>query len=351
MIRKSSQAQVKPSPLSAEYVLLQMQRILDSSEFHATKHQREFLQFVVVETAAGREEQIKGYTIATRVFGRGEDFDQAIDPIVSIQAGQLRRALERYYLVAGSQDPIRIDIPKGSYVPIFHEQTAFDTDPAARVESSDITIEDTWPTLLVMPFENLTGDPGKDFLGVGFATELALEITRFQEIKVLWLRQGRDKSDSDTGARFVLDGHILEDRTGSKITAYLIDTRSGTQIWGDSHRPSLDAAGMIAFQEEIAWAVANKIASESGIISRALSFESKSKPPTGLTTYEAILRFYEYDQTFTPESFLRALEALRHAAGTEADCGLVWSLLARLYANVYSLDLPGHDYPLSDHGT
>lgn len=333
--------------LEAEEVQRQVKRILDSPEFHATQRQREFLQFVVAETIAGRAEEIKGYTIATRVFGRKEDFDQAMDPIVSIQAGRLRRALERYYLVGGSQDPIRIDIPKGTYVPTFHEQTAFDTDAAASVESSDITIEDTWPTLLVMPFENLTGDPGKDFLGVGFATEVALEITRFQEIKVLWLREERGKSDSDTGARFVLDGHILEDRTGSKITAYLIDTRNGTQIWGESHRPGLAAAGMIAFQEEIAWAVANKIASESGIISKALSVESKSKLPTELTTYEAILRFYEYDQTSTPESFLRALEALKHAASTEAGCGQVWSLLARLYANAYSLDLPGFENPLS----
>jgi adenylate cyclase len=75
-----------------------------------------------VETAlAGRSHEIKGYTVATQVFGRGEDFNQATDPIVSIQANKLRRALERYYLVAGQNDPIRIEIPKGTYVPLFRE--------------------------------------------------------------------------------------------------------------------------------------------------------------------------------------------------------------------------------------
>jgi adenylate cyclase len=75
-----------------------------------------------VETVlAGRSHEIKGYTVATQVFGRGEDFNQATDPIVSIQANKLRRALERYYLVAGQNDPIRIEIPKGSYVPQFRE--------------------------------------------------------------------------------------------------------------------------------------------------------------------------------------------------------------------------------------
>ncbi|UCD58120.1 MAG: hypothetical protein JSV16_03120, partial [Candidatus Hydrogenedentota bacterium] len=90
--------------LAAEKIQKQLERILDSPEFQATDRQREFLQFVVTETLAGRAQGIKGYTVATRVFGRRADFDQATDPIVSIQANGLRRALERYYLVAGERD-------------------------------------------------------------------------------------------------------------------------------------------------------------------------------------------------------------------------------------------------------
>lgn len=338
-------AEQSPTP-AAEEIRRQLQRILASPEFHATDRQREFLQFVVTEKIAGRAQGIKGYTVATRVFGRKADFDQATDPIVSIQANQLRRALERYYLVAGKQDPVRIDIPKGSYVPTFHERTGVESDDTAGGKVSDITIEDSWPALLIMPFENLTGDPRKDFLGVGLATELALEITRFQEIKVLYARKDSDKRDSGSGARFILDGNILEDRTGIKVTAYLTDTKTGKQIWGESHRSDVEAAQLIAFQEEVARVVATKIVSEFGIISKALSIESKNKPPTELNTYEAILRFYEYDQTLTPESFLRAMEALKHAAGIEPDCGQVWTLLARLHANIYSLDFPGFENPL-----
>ena len=332
--------------LAAEKIQQQLQRILDSPEFQATSRQRDFLQFVVAETIAGREQEIKGYTVATRVFGRKEDFDQATDPIVSIQANQLRRALERYYLVAGNRDPIRIDIPKGTYVPTFHEQTGIEIDATAGSKVSDIAIEDSWPTLLIMPFENLTGDPEKDFWGVGFATELAVEITRFRETKVLYVRKDSDKRASESGARFILDGNILEDRTGIKVTVYLTDTETGKQIWGESYQSSVEAAQLIAFQEEVARVVATKIGNEFGIISKTLSIESKNKPPTELTTYEAILRFYEYDQTLTPESFLRAMEGLKHAASIEPDCGQVWTLLARLYANVYSLDFPGFENPL-----
>jgi len=331
---------------AAEDIERQLEKILDSPEFRGSERQREFLEFVVRETIAGRAEGIKGYTIATQVFGRSEDFDQATDPIVSIQAGKLRRALERYYLVAGSQDPVRIDIPKGTYVPTFREQAGVETDATAPRKPWDITIEDSWPTLLIMPFENLTGDQGNDAWCLGFAIELALEITRFQEIKVLYLGKESDKKILDSGARFILEGNIVKDSTGIKVTAYLADAKAGKQIWGESHRSHGEPAELIAFQEEVARVVAGKIISEFGIITKILSAESKNKPPTELTTYEAILRFYEYDQTLTPESFLRAMEALEHAALLEPDCGQIWSSLARLYANAYSLGLPGFENPL-----
>jgi hypothetical protein len=95
----------------AESIRQQLNRILTSPEFKATDVQKAFLTFVVETSLAGRPHEIKGYTVAIQVFGRGEDFNQATDPIVSIQANKLRRALERYYLVAWQSDPIRIDIP------------------------------------------------------------------------------------------------------------------------------------------------------------------------------------------------------------------------------------------------
>ena len=157
----------KPSPADEE-IQNQLRRILDSPEFHATDQQRKFFEFVVTETLAGRSYEIKGYTVATRVFERREDFDQATDPIVSIQANKLRRALERYYLVAGKQDPIHIDIPKGAYVPTFCEQTGIKSDTTPRISKSPVvSFEGSWPSVLVRPFQNLTGDSAMNYWAVG----------------------------------------------------------------------------------------------------------------------------------------------------------------------------------------
>ncbi|MEJ2725466.1 MAG: hypothetical protein P8175_12630 [Deltaproteobacteria bacterium] len=336
------------SPQAAEKVQEQLQRILESPEFHATQRQRDFLQFVVTETLEGRSEEIKGYTIATQVFGRKEDFDQASDPIVSIQANQLRRALERYYLVAGNVDPIRIDIPTGTYVPVFHTQIAVDSDEITlRDKSPDLGIKDSWPLVVIHAFQNLTGDPERDYFGTGLATELAMEIARFQEIRVsLGDPTTPGRSVAEEVAPFSICGNIRGDKMKIKVAIYLTDNRTNQQIWGDTYRCDFEASQMIAFEEEVARVIAANVAGERGIISRTLSVESNKKKPLELKTYEAMLRFYQYDWTLDPDTFPRAFQALEHAARIEPDCGHVWTFLARLYGNCYSLEFPGFETAL-----
>ncbi len=77
----------------AEIIMRQLQLILESPDFRATKLQRAFLKFVVTKTIAGESDEIKGYTVATEVFDRNEDFDQSVDPIVSIHANNFEEPL------------------------------------------------------------------------------------------------------------------------------------------------------------------------------------------------------------------------------------------------------------------
>jgi adenylate cyclase len=342
-------AEKDPAPDAAK-IQKQLQRILTSPEFQATDRQRDFLQFVITETIAGRDQEIKGYTVATQVFGRKDDFDQATDPIVSIQANRLRRSLERYYLVAGQQDPVRIDIPKGTYVPTFCEQIGIESDTTARSSKSPKSrFEGSWPSVLVRTFKNLTGDPELNYLTVGLATELAMEITKYQDIRVLMYDpEEHGKKASDTVARFVINGSVRKDRTGIKVAVNLVDTTTNTQIWGDMHRSNLEATQLISFQEEVAQVVAVKIAGEDGIISKNLSIESKNIPPSDLKTYEAMLRYHEFNMVFSGDTFLRALEALKGASVNEPECGLIWAMLGRLYAENYSLELMTLVTPLEE---
>ena len=112
----------KAPPSFQKAISHQIELILESPDFNATPQQIAFLKFVVNQTLAGKGLEIKDYTVATEVFGRGPNYDPNIDPIVSIQADILWRTLERYYLNAGKNGPIRIDIPKDTYVPVFKKR-------------------------------------------------------------------------------------------------------------------------------------------------------------------------------------------------------------------------------------
>ncbi|MDH3330346.1 MAG: hypothetical protein OEM01_14040 [Desulfobulbaceae bacterium] len=330
---------------SPEEIRKQLQKIIESPDFDATRQQRAFLNFIVSQTLSGNTHGIKGYTVATQVFGRGENFDQAIDPIVSIQANKLRRSLERYYLLSGKEDALYIEIPKGTYVPVFRRQESVALDTASkRGNDQDTCFEGSWPTVLIKPFLNLTNSPKKNYWGTGFATELAAEINRFQWISVLqYDPENQGRRCSDLGARFVIEGSIREDKDGIKVVVNLMDSRDSRQIWSDTQHLAGGVSGIITLQERVANIVGTKIAGEQGIISRTLSVESKNKRPDQLNTYEAILRYHEYDQTHSPEDFFIAFEVLENARCKEPECGQVWSLLARIYANIYSLEIPGFD--------
>ncbi len=329
------------SPLDDD-IRQQLEKILTSPEFQSSPMLRDFLRFVVEKTLSGHVQEIKGYTVATEVMGRKADFDAAKDTIVRIQGGRLRRALERYYLTIGGQDPIRIDIPKGAYVPTF--------DLAARVEAgvdaSTVALNEavltlpSGPSVAVLPLLNLTGDRKQEFFADGLGEEITNELARYQDLRVIafqsTLRWKGVKFDArevgrDLNIRFFLEGSIRKEARLIKITVRLVDTVTGLQVWGDQYQRQLRPDKLIALQEEIAQKVAAKIGSEYGIIPRNLSKESRKKPPESLDTYEAFLRFYHHVTDLTPETFEEALRVLEQAVTREPKCGLAWSLLALLY--------------------
>lgn len=108
-----------PSPAA---VRAQLSNILQSEGFVHARRMRRFLEFVVEETLAGRAHQLCEYSIGISVFGRDKSFEPGLDPIVRNDARRLRQKLAEYYLQLNARDDsqVKIDIPKGGYVPVFH---------------------------------------------------------------------------------------------------------------------------------------------------------------------------------------------------------------------------------------
>jgi len=342
----------QPEP---EAIRDQLERLLQSAEFRGSDKQREFLRFVVDETLADRASQLKAYTIAVTVYGRAEEFDPQVDPIVRLEAGRLRRALEHYYLTAGTNDPVRIEIPKGSYVPTFQVIQEQPTEAGSLAPKRQLSELPTGPSVAVMPLLNLTGDQEQDYFVDGLTEELTTELSRYQEFQVIASQstmrfKGQEVDPKEIGAalgvRFLLAGSVRKDLKTVKVTIQLLDTYTGAQIWGESYKRDLTAANLIAMQEAIAHSVIGVIADQYGLISRRLSAESRKRPPADLKAYDAILRFYHYETLLTPESFKQALGALERAIEIDPEYGLAWAMLGHLHADNHALGFCEIEAPL-----
>lgn len=107
--------------MPAARVQEELQRILASPTFLNARRPSQFLRFIVDETLAG-EERLKEYLIGVEVFDRPQDYDPKDDPVVRVEAGRLRKKLAEYYAGPGANDTLIIELPKGGYVPVFHER-------------------------------------------------------------------------------------------------------------------------------------------------------------------------------------------------------------------------------------
>ena len=102
----------RPTASFADIVREHLERLLHSSQFDASARSRDFLRFVVDEALAGRGENLNQAVIAVAVFGRKSRLRSVLDPIVRVQAGRLRRSLERYYLLTGDTGPSASSFPR-----------------------------------------------------------------------------------------------------------------------------------------------------------------------------------------------------------------------------------------------
>ena len=138
-----------PIPFEEEkkdLVLRELDQILSSPFFRNAGRSKQFLQYVVLHRLENAE-PLKERTIGVELFDRPNDYATGDDPVVRVQAGEVRRRLERYYRAATTEALVRIEIPVGSYSPVFIEAQGpaplpalgFSSVPAAPQNTSQKT--------------------------------------------------------------------------------------------------------------------------------------------------------------------------------------------------------------------
>lgn len=127
--------------MSLEAEKAELERILRSPQFRRAPKLQRFLELVCEYHFQSRPDEINEYLLATQVFGKGPEFDPGDDSLVRVQAREVRRRLREYYQESGRTSRIVLDLPQGSYSPVFTTaRIPVDARPGFRGRAAWVTI-------------------------------------------------------------------------------------------------------------------------------------------------------------------------------------------------------------------
>lgn len=346
-----------PTP---EQIRAQLACMLDSEDFAVPERLKAFLSFVVQETLAGNAANIKAYTIAITAFGRRHDFDPQLDPIVRIEAGKLRKALELYFYTH-PEDEVVILIPKGTYVPVFSyakrhseqpnppsaqtltpplREMQFNTN-AAR---PDAALErEERPTLMLLPF-SMQGENKElaDFLeGLNdtlFAQTQDNELVHVMEMPQRGLNINHIdvvRFAKEQGVRFVLHGQAQSSANQIRLYVALTDTQKGFRIWTEKYDCQFYPDTSLNLQDQIARNILITILDSVGVITRTLVQETSYLPPDELGVFESTLRYMEWVTSLDRDNYTKAKYALELNVVKDPHNPIILSQLSDIYSSDY----------------
>ncbi len=336
-------------------VRAELEKILAAQTFANSGRQSRFLRFVVEETLAGRGPQLKEYLIGVEVYDRGEGYDPRVDTIVRVEASRLRSRLAEYYRKEGAADPVRIDLPRGSYVPAFTQAAEVVPVPAmSRSRNLSLAAAGAvillfaavfWmmhsrpaaataepPSVAVLPFTDLSPEHDQEYFCDGMTEELITALSRIDGLRVAartssFEFKGMAQDVRSIGTRLhvahVLEGSVRKDGGRLRITAQLITAGDGYHVWSATY--DRDMKDVFAVQEQIAHAIASNLQVK-------LAAGPRTLPRTGdLEAYNLFLQGKFFEAKFTPDGEHKAIELYEQAIARDPQFAGAYSGLADTY--------------------
>jgi adenylate cyclase len=199
------------------------------------------------------------------------------------------------------------------------------------------------PSIAVLPFENMGGDPEQDYFADGLAEDLITELARFQELRVVarnssFTYKGRATNvrqvGEELGVRYVLEGSVRKAGNRVRITAQLIEAVNDNHLWAERYDRDMD--DLFAVQDEVTQRIIATLAPtlEASERKRARNFDRCEN----LQAYDAVLCAREKWAKFNETDNLEARALYQQAIRLDPDyaraySGLAWTYLMENYEN------------------
>jgi adenylate cyclase len=207
------------------------------------------------------------------------------------------------------------------------------------------------PCVAVLPFDNLSRDPGQDYFSDGMTEDIITELSRFSELLVIarnssFQYKGRAidvrQVGQELGARYVLEGSIRRSGERIRIAAQLIDAVTGAHRWAERYDRELRDA--LEVQDEVARAIVTLLAAH---VNRAEIERALLKPPAAWEAYEYYLRgaeaFFLHTTRRTKASLYDARRLLEQCLAIDPGYARAAAMLSRTHLHAYMEPFDG-DY-------
>ena len=317
--------------LTPDKIAAELDRIITSSQFASSPRVTELLQHIVDAHLKGTAGHLTGITIAQDLFGKDESFDPSKNPIVRVNVARLRRMLDKYYQGHGQNNPLRFSIPKGSYAPLIepHFNTVPETSKkplwayalgacavaiTALFSANIININKEnpvvaqieeikrYPTVVVLPFENLTGDSNFDTLKTGFQRQIVADLYPFRVVRVLHSEETlSDLALSENRkADYVITGSINSLEPEIDLSIDLIELPEGNTILTQHVRRDSQSLQYFETLIDISSELSRGFAGPEGTLVKKQIDEIKARIDStthtvkNLSAFECFSRFREY---------------------------------------------------------
>ena len=208
----------------------------------------------------------------------------------------------------------------------------------ASVERMAFPLPDK-PSIAVLPFANMTGDAGKEYLSDGITEDIITNLSKFPSLFVIARTSVftyKDKTatvqqvSEELGVRYVLEGSFREAGQKVRVSAQLIDATTGHHLWAE--RYDRDLSDIFALQDEIAQAI---VASMTGQLAQEELARAKSKRTENLESYDLFLRGRDLVNRLTKEDNAAARQSFQRAIELDPE-----------YARAYAGIALTHFYPV-----
>jgi TolB-like protein/tetratricopeptide (TPR) repeat protein len=255
------------------------------------------------------------------------------DSNLNVQIAALRRVLDE-----GREEQRCIQtIPGRGYrftAAVTHVALEALTDaPAAEISAGPPLPER--PSIAVLPFDNMSGDPDQEYFADGMVEEIITALSRIRWLFVIarnssftYKGQAVDLKQvgRELGVRYVLEGAVRKAGSRLRISVQLIDTVTGAHLWADRFEGPLE--DVFDLQDRVAVSVAGVIEPE---LQAAETARSAHRPTADLTAFDLYLRALRHLDRFETNGLVQALDLLEQAIGRDPDYGPALAMAAHCH--------------------